>query len=249
MVFAELKSEINFNVFETRFCFSEKTMKLDSLSCANNQKHLPKALGGKRAQPLNSKAFLFMIIWKDVKGFEGWYQISNYGDLRSIDRIVPYPNGPDRRFKGRVQAKSYHKKGYVYYDLYKNCKKKRFFAHVLVYQAFKEDYDPKPDINHIDCDKKNNFIGNLEQVTRSENMIHALKNGLLKNTVDSATKHYIKDIDGSMIDLKEFSKKYNLSYSKVLARFNKGYSFEEIIIERKYSIEKYRREKSKLTNE
>lgn len=183
--------------------------------------------------------------WKDVIGYEGWYQVSNYGKLKSIDRLIDYPNGNKRLFKGKTQKCSVLKGGYIYYDLYKNSKRKRFLAHILVYNSFKNDYNPNLDINHIDCNKQNNFIENLEQVTRSQNMKHALKNGLLDKTINSATKNYVLDNDGNEIDLKTLARKYGLSYSKVLSRFLKGYSFDEIIIKRKYNIHKYRREKQK----
>jgi hypothetical protein len=167
-------------------------------------------------------------IWLDVKNYEGFYQISNYGNLKSLDRYIIYPNKTKRLFKGKIQSKSINRNGYIYYDIYKNCIRKRYLAHILVYSNFKNDYNNKLDINHIDCNKKNNFIENLELITRSENMKHALKNNLLIKTLDSATKNYVFE-NGIKYSLKELSKKYNISYSCLLLRYNKDYTLNEMI--------------------
>lgn len=172
--------------------------------------------------------FCFMEVWKEVKGFEGYYCISNYGNLKSVDRGIKYPNGSVRYFKGKEQKKTINKGGYIYFDLYKNQKRKRYFAHQLVYLTFIGDYNRKLDINHIDCNKKNNFLNNLELTTRSENMIHALNNNLLKNTIEKATKYRLL-VNNEYLTLKEISIKYNLSYTLVRDRNRKGYSIDEII--------------------
>ena len=90
------------------------------------------------------------------------------------------------------KKKTINKGGYVYYDLYKNQKRKRYFAHQLVYLTFIGDYDRKLDINHIDCNKQNNEISNLELTTRSENMKHAVRNGLCKKTIEQSFLHLDK---------------------------------------------------------
>ncbi len=178
-------------------------------------------------------------VWKDIPNYEGFYQVSNLGNVKSLDRYIVYPDGTKRLFKSKIQKKTINSSGYVYYDLYIKSKRKRFLAHMIVYIAFVSEYDRKLDINHIDCNKTNNNINNLELTTRSENMIHALKNNLLNKTINSATKHYI-EINGISYPLKEISKKYNLPYSLVLNRFNKGYSIDEILnIKPRHSRIKY----------
>ncbi len=178
-------------------------------------------------------------VWKDIPNYEGIYQVSNLGGLKSLDRYIMYPDGTKKLFKGKIQKKTINSTGYVYYDLYVNCKRKRFLAHMIVYISFVSEYDRKLDINHIDCNKTNNNINNLELTTRSENMIHALNNNLLNKTINSATKHYIK-IGEISYSLKEISRKYNLPYSLVFGRFKKGYSIDEILnIKPRHSRMKY----------
>ena len=109
-----------------------------------------------------------MKIWKDIKGFEGIYQVSNYGRVKRIDRI-------SSRLKDGCYLKlSDHYKGYLTVKLIQ----KRVFVHKLVTQAFLGERPKGLQTNHKDCNKKNNHINNLEYVTQSENMRHASLNGL-----------------------------------------------------------------------
>lgn len=122
-------------------------------------------------------------IWIDVKNFEGLYKISNLGNLKSINRIIIYPNNlKNRNFKGKNLNKNLSKSGYIYYDLYKNCKRIRKFAHNLVIENFLRDKINKEDVNHINGIKTDNNLQNLEYCSRSENMKHAFKIGLCEKT-------------------------------------------------------------------
>lgn len=128
-------------------------------------------------------------VWKDVLGFEGWYQISNYGKLRSVDRVVIYPDGrSSRHFKGRELSVNTARDGYVQYDLYKNSKRTKFLSHVLVMMSFVRPKEGKEDINHINGVKTDNRIQNLEYCSRSYNMKHAFEIGLCENTI-AASKY------------------------------------------------------------
>ena len=126
-------------------------------------------------------------IWKDVIGYEGLYQISDNGKLRSTERTIKYPDGySDRLFKSKELSLNVSKNGYIYFDLYRNQKRKRFFSHVLVMMSFIRPKQGFEDINHINGIKKDNRIDNLEYCSRSENMIHAFKIGLCEKTRNSA---------------------------------------------------------------
>ena len=114
--------------------------------------------------------------WKPIAGYEGIYEISNTGKVRSLAREIPYPNGKSRKITG-YEKKAIEVGGYLYFCLSKDGKSKRFAAHRLVASAFLENPDNKPEINHKDCDKKNNRVDNLEWVTRQENVDHAVANG------------------------------------------------------------------------
>ena len=111
-------------------------------------------------------------IWKDIKGYVGLYQVSNLGRFKSLPRNTKN----QYKYKERILKLSEDKDGY----LLVNLNGKTFRSHVIVAQTFIKNDDNKPQINHIDGNKKNNNIDNLEWVTNRENIIHAYKNGLIK---------------------------------------------------------------------
>ena len=129
-----------------------------------------------------------MEIWKDIKDFEGFYQVSNFGNVRSCNRIV------NKQFlKGEIR-KPRLKNDYYRIALQKNMKRKEFGVHNLVAIMFIDNPENKPIVNHKDGNKQNNHVDNLEWVTYSENSIHAHTNGLV-----SYTKHnpHIVTVDQS----------------------------------------------------
>lgn len=125
-------------------------------------------------------------VWKDVIDYENIYQISNFGNLKSLDRtLIERCSNKVKFIKGKYQKKQLNKGGYEYVDLYSNSKRKRFFVHLLVLKHFGV-YKSGLDINHLDGIKTNNSIHNLECCTRSENMKHAFNMGLCSKTRISA---------------------------------------------------------------
>lgn len=108
-------------------------------------------------------------IWKDIKGYEGLYQISNYGKVKSLKR-------------GILLKPCTNHKGYLSVVLYKKSEKCCKRIHRLVAEAFIPNSNNKPQVNHIDCNKHNNKVDNLEWCDNSENQIHAFKNRLQTNT-------------------------------------------------------------------
>jgi hypothetical protein len=115
-------------------------------------------------------------IWKDIENYEGFYQVSNHGRIRST--IYKNQYGEFKRIKQLKLRKSLN--GYMTVGLVKDRTVCQNTVHRLVAQAFIPNQLNKPHINHIDCNKLNNKANNLEWCTRSENMQHASKNGLLK---------------------------------------------------------------------
>ena len=113
-----------------------------------------------------------LVIWKDVEGFEGLYKVSNEGVVISTPR-----NGA----KGKVMKQYDMKRGYRQYDLRKNGKRHHAYVHRLIAIHFIANPENKPFVNHIDGNKLNNNIENLEWVTSKENMQHAAKIGLIKS--------------------------------------------------------------------
>ena len=115
---------------------------------------------------------------KDIKGYEGLYEISSCG------KIFSKGNGNStcpiystfREIKPRLK-----KNGYLELKLFKDGKRKFYLIHRLVALNFIENPENKAQINHKDCNKKNNHFINLEWVTSKENIIHSVANGLQKN--------------------------------------------------------------------
>ena len=116
-------------------------------------------------------------IWKDIKGYEGYYQISNFGKVKSVERIVehkPY----NLTVKESIRKLKLDTKGYYYLMLSKNGIIKNTKVHQLVANAFIPNPLNKPCVNHIDGNKLNNNVNNLEWVTYKENSQHARRTGL-----------------------------------------------------------------------
>lgn len=121
-------------------------------------------------------------IWKDIAGFEGYYQISNLGSVRSVDRIAPDTTGSWgrlRRLKGKLM-KTQLLNGYWVVMLYKDSKYRHARVHRLIAEAFIANPENKPHINHINGLRSDNRIENLEWCSHAENMKHCYDIGLRK---------------------------------------------------------------------
>jgi|688.fasta_scaffold457368_2 hypothetical protein len=106
--------------------------------------------------------------WKDIKGFEGLYQVSNLGNVRSLDMHIPAKNNNVQLRKGRLLKAQYTHNGYLRFDLLgKKCR-----AHRLVAETFIQNTDNKPEVNHINKVRDDNRVENLEWNTKSENNKH-----------------------------------------------------------------------------
>lgn len=120
-------------------------------------------------------------IWKDIEGYEGLYQVSNLGRVKSLERKCKVLNGY-RTVNERIRSLNKNRYGYITVSLNKNNKTKICTIHRLVAIAFIENPENKIQVNHIDGDKSNNTVDNLEWVSQEENMQHAVNTGLLKFT-------------------------------------------------------------------
>ena len=110
-------------------------------------------------------------IWKDVKGYEGLYEVSDLGQVRNARTMLLL--SVHERSKGRKYSS-------MSVGLFKNGKQRQVSMHRIIAFAFIENEDNKPFINHKDGNPRNNQLGNLEWCTAKENSQHASRSGLLR---------------------------------------------------------------------
>ena len=119
--------------------------------------------------------------WKDINGYEGLYQVSDKGRVRSLSHITKNNvNGGQRMTTGRILNPYKTRNGYLMVILSKNEKRERAYIHRLTAYAFIDNKNNLREINHIDGNKSNNDIENLEWVTHKENQNHAFNNMMNK---------------------------------------------------------------------
>lgn len=157
------------------------------------------------------------IEWKDIKGFEGIYQISNTGLVRSLDRIIGLC-----RYKGKMKSVYINAMGYQCVTLCKNKHSKAYTIHRLLAEAFIPNPEKKPCVDHINTITTDNRLENLRWVTYKENTRNVityekLKNQLLdenfiKSSIQKRKEKYgkIKDVYQFTLDGKFVAKYYSL---------------------------------------
>ena len=124
-----------------------------------------------------------MEIWKPIKGFEEFYDVSNYGLIRSKDRIKKLSFGRQGILRGKILKLQPNSRGYLRIQLYnKRGEKTYFFVHRLVAQAFIENPQNLPVVNHLDFDYTNNRADNLEWTTVNGNMQYSINRGRFQRT-------------------------------------------------------------------
>ncbi|MEK4581840.1 NUMOD4 domain-containing protein [Bacillus sp. FSL R12-0074] len=143
--------------------------------------------------------------WRDIEGyegFEGMYQVSNLGRVRSMKREFIRSNGRVYNREGVILKPMVNHKGYLIVDLRNRGKRKGGFVHRLVAKAFIPNIECKPQVNHINGNKQDNNVNNLEWCTNGENALHAYRTGLNKpNSNGGRPKRKINQIsnDGEIV--------------------------------------------------
>jgi hypothetical protein len=159
-----------------------------------------------------------MRIWKDVTDFEGFYKINDLGEVYSYDRYVRCAHNANRLIKGRKMKAYLGKDGYLYYLLTVNKTSKHYALHRLLAIHFIPNPHNKREVNHIDTNKLNNSLLNLEWATPKENIQHSIKAGTNtqclpgeNNPAAKLTKEkvlQIREMEGNHTDI---AKHFNVS--------------------------------------
>lgn len=120
-------------------------------------------------------------IWKDIPGYEGYYQASTLGRIRSLDRDV-FNRGAKRHLKRKIRVASPDSDGYLGLLLSKGGVNKSFRVNRLIALTFIPNPESKTEVNHKDLNKRNNRVENLEWCSRKENERHSRANSV-KNVI------------------------------------------------------------------
>ena len=125
--------------------------------------------------------------WRDIKGYEGLYRVSNLGRVKSLERYVKHRYG--KRLKNsRILKLTKNKYGYMQVGLSKYNSNKTLQLHSLVAKAFIPNTLNKRTVNHINAIKTDNRVENLEWMTTLENMQHAWNKGLMDKSIERKHK-------------------------------------------------------------
>ena len=143
-------------------------------------------------------------IWKEIPGYEGYFEVSNLGNFRSLDRIIKYRDNKTRNYPGKPLKVEQIRDGYQRIVLMKDSIKKRYMCHRLVALTFIENPNNLPQVNHKDGIRNNNCINNLEWCTQSENERHSID--CLGKTMKGKTNSkmvYCKELDRTFKSMRQ----------------------------------------------
>ena len=160
-------------------------------------------------------------VWRPINGFDGWYEVSNLGKIKTCAHCVMRKNGKPLAVQERIIKGSKDTKGYLQVELRKDGKRNIKFVHRLVAEAFIENPQGKAQVNHKDGNKLNNCADNLEWVTVRENINHAWETGLqIARKGESHSNHKLTDNDVRFIKENYKPRDKNFGMSALARRFN-----------------------------
>ena len=171
-------------------------------------------------------------IWRPIEGYEGLYEVSNTGQVRSLDRYVKYSNGRIHLHKGKVLSPIKDKDGYLQVSLYYNRKMYKKYVHRIVAEAFLPNPDNLPEVNHKDEDKTNNNVTNLEWCDRKYNLSYGSRQERYRNTMlengywtGLSKDEYIKKYyEKNKESIKKYKKKYDQDNKESIKKYKKKYN-------------------------
>ena len=176
-----------------------------------------------------------MEIWKDVIGYEGLYQVSNMGRVKSLRK--------GKRFN-KIMKQTPNYKGYLEISFCVKGKDKKFKVHRLVAMAFIPNIDNKPLVNHKNGNKQDNIFSNLEWVTHGENLKHAYDSGLKRKLYGELNPYYKYKGDKHY----NYGKHLSLETRKKISNSLKGKKLEGSHLEnvKKSNIENSKKKRHKI---
>lgn len=171
--------------------------------------------------------------WYDIKRYGGCYQISDSHKIRSISRTVVDKIGRPLKFHGKYLTVKISKSGYFFVRLSIKDKSKREFIHRLIAEVKINNLSNLPFINHIDGNKLNNSIENLEWCTHAQNMAHAFRTNLVPRVVgenqarSKLKNNEVREIFASKLVLRKLAEIYNVDH-KTIRAVKKGITWNHI---------------------
>lgn len=180
--------------------------------------------------------------WRPIEGYEGLYEVSSYGRVRSLDRY-------DERNcfrEGRILKLYTRKGGYLFVQLHLNGKGKNYLVHRLVAIAFIPNPDNLPEVNHLDEDKTNNRVENLEFCDRKYNINYGTRTDKVRNTaIKNGTWLNLNDEERKIYH-NEYQKKYYQENKNKIRDYMKKYYQDHKNEQSDYQREYYQEHKEKI---
>lgn len=171
-------------------------------------------------------------IWKPVKGFESYYEVSNKGKVRTVERYIELTTHKYLK-KQKILTQFEDGRGYMHVKLYDGKgKSKSLTVHRIVGLTFLDNLNNLSEINHIDYNKLNNCVSNLEWMTRGDNIKHSYLNRDPKTYKGSGNKN-AKLTEDDVLNIRKEYKEIKTTYKNLANKYNVGITLVGYIINNK----------------